>query len=93
MARQVQTALPVFPPGTTSAGEKAGLEIEQQAQGQGAFAGKFAVKRQRIEPVILVGDVQQGHAHLPTPLEKTVSGPDMVLPAGSQADARPVVQP
>src|SRR5262245_53073155 len=57
-----------------------GSEIPFQARRQGAFAGQFVVKSQRVQPVVLIGEIQQSHLRLHPPLPKAIAGHHVELP-------------
>jgi len=57
-----------------------GLEIQLHAHGQGARARKFVVKVERIQIVILAGDVEQAEREFGFSMQETVTGKRVELP-------------
>src|SRR5258705_9174106 len=68
------------PNGCVGLGSADSLEIELQTNGQRPLAGQFIVEGQRVQAIILVGQVQQAQTRLDSALQQAVSDVKIELP-------------
>src|SRR5207249_5998454 len=66
------------------------LEIKLQTCRQGSLARQLIIQVQRIQPIILIGNVQQTYFHLGDSVGKSVTGKQVQLPKIIAGDVRSV---
>src|SRR5262245_33565222 len=60
--------------------QPAASKIELQARRQRSFPRQFVIEIERVQPVILIGDIQQAEANFRDPIGKAVAGKQVQLP-------------